>query len=213
MRRLVDVVVAGVGVVALAPVMALVTALIRVQLGSPVLFRQRRSGRHGQEFTILKFRTMLPPRHEDESDLDRDTALGRRLRALSLDELPQLVNVLRGDMSLIGPRPTLPEQVEHYDERQRGRLAIRPGITGWAQVNGRNSISWPERIELDLWYIDNRTPLLDLKVLWRTVRNVVRPEGITGAGGINQGFPLAGGGSTPSHAAASALAGERRGEP
>lgn len=209
MRRLVDVVVAGVATVVLAPVILLVALLIRAQLGSPVLFRQRRSGRHGREFTILKFRTMRPPRHEEETDQDRDTKLGRRLRAASLDELPQLINVLRGDMSLIGPRPTLPEQVVHYDERQRGRLAIRPGITGWAQVNGRNSISWPERIELDLWYIANRSLVVDLKILWRTVLNVVRPQGITGEGGVNQGFPLPDGQSTPSHAAASALTGDR----
>ncbi|MFW6090971.1 MAG: sugar transferase, partial [Actinomycetota bacterium] len=152
MRRTVDVLVAGVALALLLPVIAVVAGLIRWRLGGPVLFRQRRSGLRGEDFTIMKFRTMRPPRHEAETDLDRDTPLGRRLRAASLDELPQLINVLRGDMSLIGPRPTLPEQVVHYDERQRGRLAVRPGITGWAQVNGRNSISWPERIELDLWY-------------------------------------------------------------
>lgn len=205
MRRLVDIVVAGMATVVLLPVALTVGALVRWQLGSPVLFRQVRSGQHGREFTILKFRTMRAPRHPDESDLDRDTPLGRRLRAASLDEIPQLINVFRGDMSLIGPRPTLPEQVVHYDDRQRGRLAIRPGITGWAQVNGRNSISWPERIELDLWYIENRSLLLDLKVLWRTVKNIVRPEGITGEGGINQGFPLPDGGTTPSHAARAAV--------
>jgi len=204
-RRLVDVFVAGAAAMVLAPVAVLVAMLIRLQLGSPVLFRQRRSGLEGRQFTILKFRTMRPARHEAETDLDRDTPLGRRLRAASLDELPQLVNVLRGDMSLIGPRPTLPEQVEHYDSRQRGRLSIRPGITGWAQVNGRNSISWPERIELDLWYIAHRSLWIDLRVLWLTVLNVIRPQGITGEGGINEGFPIAGGGSTPSHGATSAL--------
>ncbi len=148
---------------------------------------------------------MRPAKHEAESDLERDTPLGRRLRAASLDELPQLINVLRGDMSLIGPRPTLPEQVVHYDERQRGRLSIRPGITGWAQVHGRNSISWPERIELDLWYIANRSLRIDLKVLWLTVKNVIRPQGITGADGVNEGFPLGDGRTTPSHAATSAV--------
>ena len=208
MRRLVDVLVAGIALLVLIPVIALVAGLVRWRLGSPVLFRQRRSGLGGREFTIVKFRTMRPPRHEEETDADRDTPLGRRLRAASLDELPQLVNVLKGDMSLIGPRPTLPEQVVHYDERQRGRLSVRPGITGWAQVNGRNSISWPERIELDLWYIENRSPKVDLQVLGRTVRNVVRPEGITGEGGVNPGFPTADGHSTPSHAAASLLVGE-----
>jgi lipopolysaccharide/colanic/teichoic acid biosynthesis glycosyltransferase len=125
-----------------------------------------------------------------EPDADRDTRLGLLLRKTSLDELPQLWNVLRGDMSLIGPRPTLPEQVVHYSERQRGRLAIKPGITGWAQVNGRNSISWPERIELDLWYIAHRSLRLDLRILVRTVLNVVRPHGIHGEGGVNPGFPL-----------------------
>ena len=210
MKRLVDIVIAGMAALLLAPVAVLVAALVRWRLGSPVLFQQRRSGLKGREFTILKFRTMRPAKHETESDLERDTPLGRRLRAASLDELPQLVNVLRGDMSLIGPRPTLPEQVVHYDARQRGRLSIRPGITGWAQVNGRNSISWPERIELDLWYIANRSLWLDLKVLWLTMVNVIKPQGITGAGGINEGFPLPDGGSTPSHAATSALAAERR---
>ena len=209
MRRLVDIVVAGVAALVLAPVAVLVAMLIRWQLGSPVLFRQRRSGLKGRQFTILKFRTMREARHDAETDLDRDTPLGRRLRAASLDELPQLFNVLRGDMSLIGPRPTLPEQVEHYDTRQRGRLTIRPGITGWAQVNGRNSISWPERIELDLWYIANRSFWLDLKVLGLTVLNLVRPRGITGEGGVNEGFPLGDGTSTASHAASSALAVDR----
>jgi len=205
MRRPIDVLASGFGVLVLLPVAVLVAVLIRFRLGSPVLFRQERSGLGGKDFTIFKFRTMRPAQHEAETDLDRDTPLGRRLRAASLDELPQLINVFRGDMSIIGPRPTLPEQVIHYDERQRGRLSIRPGITGWAQVNGRNSISWPERIELDLWYIAHRSLRLDLKVLWLTVKNVLKPEGITGEGGVNQGFPLADGSTTPSHAAASVL--------
>jgi lipopolysaccharide/colanic/teichoic acid biosynthesis glycosyltransferase len=208
MRRLVDVFVAAIAVLVLAPVIAVVAVLVRWRLGSPVLFRQQRSGLLGREFTIMKFRTMRPPRHKDETDHERDTPLGRRVRGASLDELPQLVNVLRGDMSILGPRPTLPEQVVHYDERQRGRLAVRPGITGWAQVNGRNSISWPERIELDLWYIANRSLLIDLRVLWLTVLNVVRPRGITGAGGVNPGFPLPDGGATSSHAAVPVLAGD-----
>ncbi len=205
MRRLVDVAVAGIGGVVLAPVMAFIALLISWQLGSPVLFRQQRSGLRGREFTIVKFRTMRPPSNAADTDQERDTALGRRLRAASLDELPQLVNVLRGDMSLIGPRPTLPDQVVHYDQRQRGRLAVRPGITGWAQVHGRNSISWPERIELDLWYIANRSLLVDLKVLGLTALSVIRPHGIVGAGGVNPGFPLPEGGSTPSHAAVGVL--------
>jgi lipopolysaccharide/colanic/teichoic acid biosynthesis glycosyltransferase len=192
MRRVVDVTVAVVAGILLSPVYAVTALLVRLRLGRPVLFRQMRSGRAGQEFSIVKFRTMRPERWPGEPDADRDSALGRRLRALSVDELPELWNVLRGEMSLIGPRPTLPEQVRHYSPRQRGRLAIRPGLTGWAQVNGRNSISWPERIELDLYYIEHRSLALDARIVWRTVLHVLRPSGIYGEGGINQGFPLPG---------------------
>ena len=174
----------------LLPVMLVLALLVRLSSGPPALFLQRRSGLHGKEFTIVKLRTMRPPTYDGEGDLGRDTPMGRLLRATSLDELPQLWNVLRGDMSLIGPRPTLPEQVQHYDERQRGRLAIRPGITGWAQVHGRNSISWPERIELDLDYIQRRSWRLDVVVLLLTLRRLARPVGISGEGGVNQGFPL-----------------------
>lgn len=190
LRRAVDVVVAAGMLAGLWPVMLVVAALVRRHLGSPVLFRQARSGLGGREFVIYKFRTMRHPAYPGEPDAARDTDLGRRLRAVSLDELPQLWNVLTGDMSLIGPRPTLPEQVVHYSERQRGRLAVRPGITGWAQVNGRNSITWPERIELDLWYIAHRSVALDLRILAGTVRNVLRPRGILGEGGVNPGFPV-----------------------
>jgi lipopolysaccharide/colanic/teichoic acid biosynthesis glycosyltransferase len=189
MRRVVDVTVAVVAGILLSPIYAVAALLVRLRLGRPVLFRQVRSGRGGQEFSIVKFRTMKPERWAGEPDAERDTALGRRLRALSVDELPELWNVLRGDMSLIGPRPTLPEQVRHYSTRQRGRLAIRPGLTGWAQVNGRNSISWPERIELDLYYIEHRNVALDVRILWRTVLHVLRQSGIYGEGGVNQGFP------------------------
>ncbi|HET7325929.1 MAG TPA: sugar transferase [Nocardioidaceae bacterium] len=189
MRRAVDVVVATVAALVLAPVLLVVAGAVRWRLGSPVLFRQVRVGRDGIEFSIVKFRTMRPPRWAGEPDADRDSALGRRLRAMSLDELPQLWNVLAGDMSVLGPRPTLPEQVADYTDRQRGRLAIRPGLTGWAQVNGRNSISWPERIELDLHYIDNRSVVMDARIVWRTCLQLVRPTGIYGPGGVNMGFP------------------------
>lgn len=190
MRRVVDVVVASVvGLVAL-PVMLVVAALIRVKLGDPVLFRQTRVGARGHEFSIVKFRTMRPEEWPGEPDAARDCRLGRVLRTVSLDELPQLWNVMRGDMSLIGPRPTLPEQVAQYTPRQRGRLDIRPGLTGWAQVNGRNSISWPERIELDLHYIEHRSLALDLQIVWRTVLTLLRPSGIYGEGGVNPGFPV-----------------------
>jgi lipopolysaccharide/colanic/teichoic acid biosynthesis glycosyltransferase len=190
MRRVIDIVVALVAGILLAPVTAAIAVLVHVRMGRPVLFRQRRSGLGGKEFTIVKFRSMLPERYPGQPDPERDTSLGRVLRATSLDELPQIWNVLRGDMSLIGPRPTLPEQVVHYSDRQRGRLAIRPGVTGWAQVNGRNSISWPERIELDLWYIEHRCLALDLKVLRLTLMRFVRPHGVTAEGGINPGFPI-----------------------
>ena len=190
MRRLIDFVVASVGLAVLAVPAALIALAIRLTMGGPVLFRQQRSGLHGDEFSIAKFRTMRAARYPDEPDADRLTRFGAFLRSTSLDEIPQLLNVLRGEMSLIGPRPTLPEQVAHYSQHQRRRLEVRPGITGWAQVKGRNSISWPERIELDIWYIDNRSLRLDLRILVMTVRNLVRREGITGPGGVNQGFPI-----------------------
>ncbi len=190
LRRAVDVAVAGVAGVLLSPLIAAIAALVRWTSGPPALFRQRRSGLHGEEFTIVKFRTMRPPAYAGEPDLGREIALGRLLRTTSLDELPQLWNVLRGDMSLIGPRPTLPEQVVHYSDRQRGRLAVRPGITGWAQVKGRNALAWPARIELDLDYIERRSWRFDAKIVALTLLKLVRPQGVTGAGGVNPGFPV-----------------------
>ncbi len=194
MRRIVDVVVALLAGLLLSPVAAAAALAVRLGLGRPVLFRQRRVGLDGREFTILKFRTMRPEAYPGEPDADRDSRVGRALRATSLDELPQLWNIAVGDMSLIGPRPTLPEQVQHYSPRQHGRHAIRPGLTGWAQVNGRNSISWPERIELDLYYIEHRSWRLDARILARTLRRLVRPTGLYGEGGVNAGFPTSTGG-------------------
>jgi len=188
-RRTCDIVIAGTAVVLLTPLLLSLAVLIRLRLGSPVLFRQRRAGRHGREFAILKFRTMHRPRYPGQSDRERETRIGTALRRTSLDELPQLLNILRGDMSLIGPRPTLPEQVRAYDPRQRGRLAVRPGLTGWAQVHGRNLLSWPERIELDLWYLENRTWLLDARIVALTVTALARPRGVIGLDGTNPGFP------------------------
>jgi lipopolysaccharide/colanic/teichoic acid biosynthesis glycosyltransferase/predicted ATP-grasp superfamily ATP-dependent carboligase len=190
MRRAVDIAVAIVLMVAVAPAAAIVSILILIRMGRPVLFRQHRVGRDGAVFTVVKFRTMRPERWPGEPDDQRTPRLGTLLRASSLDELPQLWNILRGDMSLIGPRPTVPEQVEHYTSRQRRRLAIRPGLTGWAQVNGRNSISWPERIELDLWYIEHRSVPLDMKILLRTGARLVKPEDVIGKDGINPDFPV-----------------------
>ena len=190
LRRAVDVLVAAVAGIVLSPVAALAALAVRVRLGRPVLFRQRRVGLGGAEFEIVKFRTMRPESYPGEPDAERDTRVGRALRATSVDELPQLWNIARGDMSLIGPRPTLPEQVAHYSSRQHGRHAIRPGLTGWAQVNGRNSISWPERIELDLYYIQHRSLALDARIVGRTLLRLVRRDGLYGEGGVNQGFPV-----------------------
>ena len=194
-RRALDVAVAGAGLVIGAPVLAVVAVALRLTQGSPVLFRQRRSGRHGEEFTIVKFRTMRAERFPGEPDPDRLTKVGSLLRHTSLDELPQLWNVLKGDMGLIGPRPTLPEQVALYGPHERRRLEVRPGITGWAQVNGRNSLSWPERIELDIWYVDHRSAAVDARIVALTIRNLFKQEGITAEGGVNPGFP--GPASTP----------------
>jgi lipopolysaccharide/colanic/teichoic acid biosynthesis glycosyltransferase len=176
------------GVVVL-PVVLMLALLVRWKLGSPVLFRQLRTGWLGREFSIVKLRSMRAEAYPGEPDTARITGLGKLLRSTSLDELPQLWNILVGDMSLIGPRPTLPEQVALYGDRERGRLAVRPGITGWAQVNGRNSLSWPERIELDLWYIAHRSLRLDLRIAALTLLRLVRPHGVTAEGGINPGFP------------------------
>lgn len=189
-RRTVDVVVAAVALALLAPVIAAIAVAVRLRMGSPVLFTQARSGLGGQEFTIYKFRTMRDEAYPGEPDPDRTPPLGAALRTYSLDELPQLANVLRGDMSLIGPRPTLPEQVVHYSDHQRRRLEVRPGLTGYAQVRGRNSLPWPERIELDIHYIDHRSLWLDLRIVAATVVKLLRREGITGDGGVNQGFPV-----------------------
>jgi lipopolysaccharide/colanic/teichoic acid biosynthesis glycosyltransferase len=189
LRRIFDVITALIAALVLAPILVLVAALILFSMGRPVLFRQARSGRDGRVFSVVKFRTMRDEVFAGEPDAARTPAVGRLLRATSLDELPQLWNILRGQMGVIGPRPTLPEQVARYSHRERGRLAVRPGLTGWAQINGRNAISWPERIELDLWYIRNRSLALDLKILLRTVLAVLRRGGIVGAGGVNPGFP------------------------
>lgn len=193
-RRSTDLLAATALAVVLAPLVVVIAAVLLVADGRPVLFRQRRSGRWGREFDIVKFRTMRPERFDGEPDADRESRVGRFLRWSSLDELPQLWNVWAGEMSFIGPRPTLPEQVARYDPRQRGRLSVLPGITGWAQVNGRNSLSWPERIELDLWYIQHRSLALDARILALTALRVLRPSGVVGEGGLNPDFPPRAGG-------------------
>jgi lipopolysaccharide/colanic/teichoic acid biosynthesis glycosyltransferase len=184
LRRAFDVLVAGAGLVVTAPVIALAMIAIRLETPGHPIYRQRRVGLHGREFDVLKLRTMVAGAESIGAGMAvnagdaRITRVGRFLRRTSLDELPNLVNILRGDMALVGPRPTLPAQVAQYSERERGRLAVRPGLTGWAQVNGRASLPWPERIELDLWYIEHRSWRLDLRILWRSARMVVLGDGI-----------------------------------
>ena len=183
-RRAVDIVVSSVALVLGAPVLALAALAIRLESRGPVLYGQRRVGRDGRLFEMLKLRTMVPGAELLGAGLavnandPRVTRVGAFLRRTSLDELPNLVNVLRGEMSLIGPRPTVPVQVEQYSERQRGRLAIRPGITGWAQVHGRASLPWSERIELDLYYVEHRSLALDLQIVRRTFAIVMGGSGL-----------------------------------
>jgi lipopolysaccharide/colanic/teichoic acid biosynthesis glycosyltransferase len=183
-RRALDAVVAAVALVLAAPVLAVAMIAIRLESRGSPIYRQRRVGLHGREFDVLKLRTMVDGAEHVGAGLAvnvgdaRITRVGALLRRTSLDELPNLVNILRGDMAIIGPRPTLPAQVAQYTERERGRLAVRPGLTGWAQVNGRASLPWSERIELDLWYIEHRTWRLDLQILWRSVRMVLGGDGL-----------------------------------
>ncbi len=184
-KRLLDLAVAIPGLIGLSPLMLVVAALVRARMGSPVLFRQARPGLHGRPFTMLKFRTMLDLRDADGQplpDAQRLTSLGRILRATSLDELPELINVVRGDMSLVGPRPLLLAYLERYSPEQMRRHEVKPGITGWAQVNGRNTVSWAEKFQYDLWYVEHQTFRVDCEVLWKTLKLVVTRHGITQPG-------------------------------
>jgi lipopolysaccharide/colanic/teichoic acid biosynthesis glycosyltransferase len=184
LQRALDVAIAGPLSVLTAPVVAVLALLIRFESPGHPLYTQTRVGKDGQLFEIYKLRTMVRGAEFTGAGLaiqegdDRITRIGVFLRRYSLDELPNLWNVLRGEMSIVGPRPTLPVQVEQYTERQRGRLAVKPGISGWAQVNGRASLPWPDRIELDLWYVEHRSLRLDLLILARTVRMVLGGDGI-----------------------------------
>jgi lipopolysaccharide/colanic/teichoic acid biosynthesis glycosyltransferase len=179
-NRALDAALAGTGLALTSPVLALAALAIKLEDNGPILYRQTRVGKDGRDFELLKLRTMVVGAERmgagfavDQGD-PRITRVGRVLRRTSIDELPQLWNVLRGDMSVIGPRPTLRYQVEQYDERQRRRLEVRPGLTGWAQVNGRAALPWPERIELDVWYVEHRSPWVDLKILLRTPLQLFR---------------------------------------
>ncbi len=190
-KAAIDRALAGALLVLLSPVFLAVAIAIRVEDGGPVLFRQLRAGRGGRPFAVLKFRSMIVDADRRGLGLnvargdDRITRVGHVLRSWSLDELPQLVNVVRGEMSVVGPRPGLMEQADRYDPFQRRRLEVRPGLTGWAQVNGRNALTWEERIVLDVWYVENRSPRLDLAIIRRTPGVIVRREGLFGDGGAN----------------------------
>jgi lipopolysaccharide/colanic/teichoic acid biosynthesis glycosyltransferase len=182
--RALDVVLAAVLLVLTAPLLALAALAIRLESRGPVFYRQRRVGRHGAPFELWKLRTMVPGAESMGAGIyvlegdPRITRVGRQLRRFSFDELPNLVNVLRGDMALVGPRPTVQEQVDRYTERQLRRLEVKPGITGWAQINGRTSLPWPERIELDVWYVEHRSLRLDLRILARTARMLASGRGL-----------------------------------
>jgi lipopolysaccharide/colanic/teichoic acid biosynthesis glycosyltransferase len=192
-KRAIDVVGAGLGLVLLSPVLAACAIAVRVSLGPPVLFRQVRPGLHGLPFTILKFRTMRPPRSGEVwflTNEQRLTRIGRLLRATSLDELPELWNVIRGEMSLVGPRPLLMHYLETYTPDERRRHDVRPGITGWAAVNGRHSRLFKARLALDVWYVDHWSLGLDLRILARTVAQVLRRTGVSTTEDLALGFPL-----------------------
>jgi lipopolysaccharide/colanic/teichoic acid biosynthesis glycosyltransferase len=183
-RRAIDIVGGTLALILAAPVMAVAMLAIRIESRGHPIYKQRRVGRDGKPFDLLKLRTMVDGAENIGAGLainDNDprvTRVGALLRRTSLDELPNLLNVVRGDMSFIGPRPTIPAQVAQYTERQRGRLRVKPGITGWAQVNGRTTLPWSERIELDLYYIEHRSPALDARILWRTVAIVLGGSGL-----------------------------------
>ena len=186
-RRTIDILVAALALALSSPLMLAAVIAIRLTSRGPAFYRQRRSGRHGVQFNMLKLRTMVDGAEHIGAGLavnandSRITRVGALLRRTSLDELPNLVNVLRGEMTLVGPRPTLPAQVAQYTARQHGRLSVKPGITGWAQINGRASLPWSERIELDLYYVEHRSLLLDLRILLRT------PALVLGGGGLYKG--------------------------
>jgi lipopolysaccharide/colanic/teichoic acid biosynthesis glycosyltransferase len=190
LKRILDVLVSVAALAALFPVIAVVALLIHRKLGTPVLFRQTRPGKDGKPFQMVKFRTMLDAvdaQGNSLPDSERMTAFGHLLRSTSLDELPGLWSVLKGEMSLVGPRPLLMEYLPLYSKEQYRRHDVRPGVTGWAQVNGRNAISWEEKFKLDVWYVDNRSFWLDIKILFFTVKKVLVRDGISGGGEVTMG--------------------------
>ena len=185
LKRVIDITVAAAALILLSPLILIIAILVRAALGKPVFFVQERPGYRGDPFKFYKFRTMKSVTDDQGQllpDKDRPTPLGRLLRRFSLDELPQLFNVLKGNMSLVGPRPLLMEYLPLYDARQARRHEVKPGVTGWTQVNGRNALTWEEKFDLDVWYVDNRSLLLDLRILIMTLLRVLRPAGISQRG-------------------------------
>lgn len=190
MKRFVDILGSISGLFLLSPVLLILAFFVRHKHGSPIIFSQVRPGLGGKPFKMMKFRTMTDER-DDSGDLlpgaQRLTSFGKKLRDTSLDELPGLINVLRGDMSLVGPRPLLMDYLKHYNDFQNRRHEVKPGLTGWAQVNGRNNLSWDEKFEMDVWYVDNRSLLLDIKIIWKTILKVLRRSDVTDPG---QGYEV-----------------------
>ena len=190
-KRTIDIVCSGLGLIVLSPILLITAVLIRIKLGSPIFFTQDRLGKDGKVFKMIKFRTMLDSVDkwgEPLPDEERMTSFGQLLRSTSIDELPELINVFKGDMSLVGPRPLLVEYKELYSKEQWRRHEVRPGITGWAQVNGRNNISWCKKFELDIWYVDNKSLLTDIKILVITVLKVIKRDDINKDGEITSDY-------------------------
>lgn len=185
MKRAFDLIVSVTVLLLTLPLTGIIAIIVMLKMGRPVLFKQRRPGLYGQPFILYKFRTMTDEKDEHGqllSDTERLTSFGIFMRSLSLDELPQLLNVIKGDLSLVGPRPLLMDYLVLYNEKQKKRHTVKPGITGWAQVNGRNSLTWEEKFDMDVWYAENRTFLTDLKIIFMTVKKVIEREGITEEG-------------------------------
>ena len=186
-KRLFDIVLSLPAIIILSPAMALIAVLVRIKLGKPVIFSQKRPGLHGRPFALYKFRTMTDDRDGQGNllpDAERLTDFGKFLRASSLDELPELWNILKGDMSLVGPRPLLMEYLDRYTPAQARRHDVKPGLTGWAQVNGRNALTWEKRFQLDVWYEDNVSLWLDIKIILLTIANIIKREGINQPGHV-----------------------------
>ncbi|WP_114751810.1 sugar transferase [Pleomorphovibrio marinus] len=188
LKRIFDFIVSLVLILVLSPLLVVISLLVLIYHGRPVFFYQTRPGKHGKPFKMMKFRSMTNETDENGDLLPNEvrlTAFGKKLRATSLDELPELINVIKGDMSLVGPRPLLMEYVPLFSPRQAKRMEVKPGITGWAQINGRNAISWPKKFELDLWYVENKSFMLDIKILFLTAKKVIIREGISHEGDVS----------------------------